>query len=105
MDETVSSDAVIIVTTTKFVTPFLAIVANVQTVLIMLNVLNVSSFLYFKGSLHFVRDRIRKEKKINSKICITAKYSLFFHLFKASVFLLCVKLLFVILGFFGVLRM
>lgn len=67
MDETVSSDAVITVTTTKFVTPFLAIVANVQKVLIMLNVLNVSSFLYFKGSLHFVRDRIRKENKINQR--------------------------------------
>lgn len=60
MDETVSSDAVIIVTTTKFVTPFFEIVANAQKVLIMLNVLNISS-LFFNGSLYFVRDRIGKK--------------------------------------------
>lgn len=45
MDETVSSDAVNSVTITKFVIPSLEIVANVQMVSKVLNVMNVSSFM------------------------------------------------------------
>lgn len=45
MDETVSSDAVNSVTITKFVIPSLEIIANVQMVSKVLNVMNVSSFM------------------------------------------------------------
>lgn len=47
MERTVSSDAVIIATITRFVTPSLEIVANVRMVSRMLNLINVSFVLKY----------------------------------------------------------